>query len=81
MGIDLYTTEELEKELKCRKMEKPKMLMEPKFANLRRSVENYINYISSEDYREYSEHRLHIFEKAVEAFYGNGVWDWYNKRT
>jgi hypothetical protein len=66
---------------------KPKKPDIPRIANVIRSTEvrdaciGYINYLASDEYHEDSEYeyRNAIFEAAMEAVYGNDIWDYVNK--
>ena len=81
MALDLYTTEELEKELRKRKMEKPKMLEVPNINLIRQSVQEYIDYVDSAEYCEDNDREHYIFEDAIVAFYGNKIWKWHNSKS
>ena len=65
-------------------MNKPQKLSEyyrPPFLELEKSCEQYIDSLDSDDYNEdRAEGYVHdIFEKAIEAFYGEDIWEYINK--
>lgn len=57
-------------------MSKPKLLTTPKLDGLRSVCEAYLKEI--EDGEEDTDTKHYIFEAAMEAFYGKGVWDYIN---
>lgn len=74
------TTDELLQELERRKKLKPikpAPLVHPEFDLLRKEVNDYLNYIyESEEYSDdgANDYATAIFEQAVSAFYGEGIW-------
>lgn len=64
------------------KPELPELLYIPNFRDLQKEVEGYMAYLRSDDYHEdrTEDYEYSVFEAAVEAFYGNRVWeDYVNK--
>lgn len=52
------------------------------FSKVVESVQEYVDFMDSEDYHEdeISNYRDQIFEKAVEAVYGETVWKFINEK-
>jgi hypothetical protein len=79
------TTQELLEELERRKKQKPlkpSPIIHPNFDILRKEVNDYLNWlytVGSSDYYGNSatedEFAGQIFEQAMMAFYGEGIWD------
>jgi hypothetical protein len=61
---------------------KPIQVDSPDFTDLIRSAQEYVEYISSEDYHEdgLSDYENQIFESAMEAVFGPKIWDWINNK-
>ena len=74
------TTQELLDELERRKKQKPLKpapVVHPNFDVLRKEVNDYLNYIyETEHYSddEANDFATAIFEQAVSAFFGEGIW-------
>lgn len=45
---------------------------------LRDLCQQYIDYLTSDEYHEDSDYDHYIFEKALEAVFGINVWDYVN---
>jgi len=64
------------------KEQKPQMLPDPDFTALRRLCQEYIDRADVEggNFVEDNDDDHYIYEAAIEAFFGEGVWDWLNNR-
>jgi hypothetical protein len=60
-------------------MEKPKMLQYPLDKDLKQQVEDYVEekHCKHED----CDCRHYIYEAAIEAYYGKGIWKWLNSKN
>lgn len=84
MSIDNLTDEELAAELERRKQrkeqeEKPKQLETIDITSLRAICQEYIDTLASGGYVS-DDFDHYIYEAAIEAVFGTGVWGWINKR-
>lgn len=52
----------------------------PDLKPLEKIVDDYVAFVSSDDYHEESDYKQYIFEAAVEAFYGTGFWQFLKGR-
>jgi len=76
-NLSEITTKDLEEELKRRREEKPKMKEDIDFEPLKKECQDYIDNIQEYSGREMDvEHT--IFEIALEAIFGNEVFDFVN---
>lgn len=80
MNIYDFTTAELEVEIEKRKNEKPEMLENPNFHNLKRNVRAHIDAMWSDYYCDDNDDSHYIYEEAITAFYGDEVWDKINRK-
>ena len=84
MDLSSTSANELREELKRRKVaeEKPKIrkiTFPVDSYKLQEACRKYINMMSNEcQFKD--EEKVHIFEAAIELFYGEDVWDWIQKR-
>lgn len=82
-----FTTEEIEKELEerkeCKKLRSamPKPLEKPNLTGLRDLLQEYMEFVASDEYHEDNDYRHYIYEKVIETFYGRRFWDWLNRVT
>lgn len=58
---------------------KPKIIKKRIFSELRDIVEEYIDFIWSDDYHEDNNYKDYIFEAAIETFYGD-IWEKINRK-
>ena len=72
-----YTTEELKEELWRRNS--PQLIVHMDFSDLVIECKNHIFKLASNLSTEDDEH--YIYEIAMEAVYGNHIWDWINERS
>lgn len=63
-------------------MKRPEEKTTPKLNDLRAAVKEYLDFLQSDEYHEDSldNYRRAIFKQAVEAFYGDAVWEFVNER-
>lgn len=43
--------------------------------NLRKLCEEYLAFLASDEYHEDNDYDHHIFEAAMKAVFGEGIWD------
>lgn len=60
---------------------KPKMLENIDWKVVKAYCQEYIDFISSEDYYDDNDYVEYIFEEAMIACFGKKVWEYINKRT
>ena len=79
MDLRYISTEELEQELERRRSlpPKPRPLISPNFSELVRACSDYIDILEKQGETSDSQH--FIFEEAMNAVYGEDVWDWINE--
>lgn len=80
MSLDEFTDNELQMELDRRKNMRenlPLELKKPDYSALHKSVVAYLEALA-ENGLEDNDTEHYIFETAVEAVYGEGVWDFVN---
>lgn len=56
--------------------EKPKQLDRPDFEALKKLCGDYMTFLDSEDYHEDNDYDHYIYEAAMQAIYGEKVWDY-----
>jgi hypothetical protein len=82
--VDNFTTEELAEELARREQEvyysEPEPLGAPDYTKLEETVVGYVGFVWGDDYHEDNDYRHYIFEAAMEAVYGEEIWDQMRKR-
>jgi hypothetical protein len=81
MSLDDYSDEDLQQELNDRKQRKnnaPQPLENPDYSNVFASAVEYMTDVS-ESGREPKDYDHYMFETAMEAVYGKGVWDYINE--
>lgn len=63
-------------------MKKPQQIKTPDLSELREAVQDYIDYIDSDEYHPDRDDKYEhpILEAAVQAFFGEKVYIWINKR-
>ena len=64
-------------------MEKPNLLNDKEIdlKGLKKICQDYIDFIDNdEEYYEDNDFSEYIFEKAMQTFFGNNVFEWINKR-
>lgn len=76
-----FSIEELETEIKNRKINKPKLLMERhrNVLSLEKIGEEYLNKIIENKGMIDSDTEHHIFERALEYLYGTNIWEFVNE--
>lgn len=63
------------------RMKKPEPLKEVNLVELRRICQEYLDFVDNdEEYHEDHDYDQYIFERAVMTFFGEGVFDWINRR-
>lgn len=83
--LEIYDTEELERELERRKeaekqaMSKPWPLGNPNFQDTSLLCQQYIDYLYDRGWVD-ANLKQYIFEAAIEAVFGDDVWSWINSR-
>lgn len=62
-------------------MDKPTALPNPDFTKLIEALQEYIDFVGSDDFHEDvdDDYENEIFETALEAVYGPNVWNWINE--
>ena len=60
-------------------MQKPKQQGHPNFQELIDGCQEYLDYLTSEEYHEDNDLEHFIFESAMEAVFGKDVWEYINK--
>jgi len=82
-SIDNISTENLEKELEKRnKLEKPKPLTKIDTEELIKICTTYIDEIEKGEMCDFSDLvERYIFAAAIEAVFGDKIWDWINKKS
>lgn len=83
-NLNDYSIEELEKAIEIKKqiqnMTIPKIVDHPTFDKLQKCCESYIQEIMDKGgVDSNSDH--YIFECAMEAYYGNDIFKWINKKV
>lgn len=76
-GLKLYSTDELKAELKRRATKKPQQLRHPDFTTLKVLCVEYIDDLH-ESGRPRRGIEAQVFETAIEAVFGEGIWEWAN---
>lgn len=63
-------------------MKKPQQIKTPDLSELREAVQDYIDYIDSDEYHPDRDDKYEnaVLERAVEALFGEEVYIWINKR-
>jgi len=59
---------------------KPTLKENPDLAALRKLINEYIDYIDSDEYHEDNDYRYYIYEAAIEAYLGVEFWGWLNAK-
>ena len=59
-------------------MQKPKQQGNPNFQELIDECQEYLDYLTSEEYHEDNDREHFIFESAMEAVFGRDVWEYIN---
>lgn len=77
----IFTDELLKKELvrrdiQAKEASKPKPLKSPNLSLLQEACDYYINSLFNKEYSKDAEY--YIYEKALEALYGDNIFDWIN---
>lgn len=87
MEIELqkFTKQELKDELDRREKltianSKPQQI-NPNYEQLKKTCSNYIDFVASPKYHEDNDWEIWIYEVAMEALYGDKIWDWINDVT
>ena len=81
MDLSKVSKEKLLEELeKRRKEDIPKSLTSINTAKLEKTINQYFEFLVSDDYCEDNDWDNEIFEMAVATFYGPDIWDWINKQ-
>lgn len=81
-SISQFSLEELQDEIKRRdenKSNKPEPLKEKDFSALIQTCTEYIEEIATKEYAD-EDFTEWIYEAALEAVYGEKIWDWKNAR-
>ena len=64
------------------KIEKPVILSNAeimkRLPQLKKQIQEYIDYIDSDDYHEDNDWEYYIYESVIEIICGPKFWDWYN---
>ncbi len=79
-GLKEFTVEELQEEIEKRKKirkECPKKIYIPNWEPTIKMCEGYINDLIKNGYADH-DHRIYIFEAAVEAVFGKKIWGFVN---
>ncbi len=81
--LGTFSTEELKKEIERRVFieQRPKILENPDIKKLRNAVEQYVDFVASEEYCEDNDFDHYIFEDVMTAFYGEDFWAWHNNQN
>lgn len=77
-----YTVEELQAELARRQSQptdKIQPLATPDFSHVVKACEAYVDELYNDHY-DNVDHRQWIYEAALEAVFGDGIWQWKNMR-
>lgn len=63
-------------------MTKPerKPLNQIDFTELIDMCQQYIDFVDSDEYHEDNDYKYYVFEKSMEAVFGESVWDFINNR-
>jgi hypothetical protein len=81
VGLKDASIDELEEELERRKHNLPPTpIAQPNFGPLQKMIIESINE-SIRDKSEDEDFEHYVHEAAIEAVYGKGFWDWYNKQS
>lgn len=59
----------------------PEKLVFPDWGAIEKIVQEYIAFVWSPDYHDDSDFKHYIFETAIRAIYGEGIWDKINAET
>lgn len=59
--------------------EQTKAIIRTKIGELKKLIDEYLEFIDSDDYYEDNDNPHYIFEAAINAFYPQEVWDYINK--
>ena len=59
-------------------MEKPNRLNAINFTKLIKLCEDYIDYVSSDNYCEDNDYDYYIFEEAINSIFGDSAWEYIN---
>jgi len=59
-------------------MKKPKLIKNPDLSGVIEQVKEYMKEVSKGYVDDDTEH--YLFEAVLEAFYGENVWEWHNKK-
>ena len=60
--------------------DKPKQLDEIDLQQLREIVQDYIDFVDSDDYCEDNDYSQYIAETAIQTIFGKEVWEFINKK-
>lgn len=61
-------------------MTKPKMKKDINTSNLKKIVQDYVNYVASREYHEDNDYEYYIFETAMDTFYDKNIWEYINSK-
>lgn len=82
-NFDLYTDDMLRAELdrreRLKQLRNPMPLQEPDMTEVIKLVHGYVDELASSRHRQ-DDIQYYVFEAAVTAVYGPGVWTWINAR-
>lgn len=86
MGIEDFSDEELEKEIKrreeCKKKSSiPKAIERPDFSSLIKMCKQYIDELANDTVHDDDDTRYYIYECAIECVFGKRVWGWINQQN
>jgi hypothetical protein len=59
---------------------KPIQIQQPTLNDLRKICQDYLDFLDGDDYHDDNDYKHYIFEKAMEAMFGNEVWKYINSK-
>lgn len=79
--IEKFSTQELQAEIERRERSTPpRMLDKPDLRRLKYTLQEYMDFVFSDEYYSDNDYRHYIYEDALKAFYGEDIFDEINKR-
>jgi len=60
--------------------DKPNQIQQPDFEKLKKLVDDYIEFVTSNEYYEDNDYKHYIYEEVMTTLYGEEIWKFINNR-
>lgn len=61
-------------------MERPELIENPNLEELKTLLQDYIDFLDSEDYHEDNDYEHYIYEETLKTFFGRKVFNFINSK-